>query len=200
MTAISEVFDPPLDPGIERAVIVLRAAGVETFESCEGGPGHAYPVPTIRFHGEFLKGFYALSYACRRGPLVDELRRVWPVIDGEPTGPYWELTFRPARPTEIDDAVTDIQKRIDTEFGPGVAVASSPRFNPWIEDEEPESSPTETATDGTEGDPGVLTALENIRLASEVGHAECSERMAVLNRQLERARNKARRIATDGEG
>ena len=44
-------FDPPLDPKIEQAVLVLRSAGVETFESCEGGEGHAYTEPTIRFHG-----------------------------------------------------------------------------------------------------------------------------------------------------
>ena len=29
--AASEVFDPPLDPGIAAAVIMLRAGGVETF-------------------------------------------------------------------------------------------------------------------------------------------------------------------------
>ncbi len=28
-------------------VEVLRAAGVETFESCEGGAGHSYPEPTV---------------------------------------------------------------------------------------------------------------------------------------------------------
>ena len=38
-----------LDPGIERAVNLLREARVETFESCEGGAGHAFPEPTIRF-------------------------------------------------------------------------------------------------------------------------------------------------------
>jgi hypothetical protein len=32
---------PDLDPGIVRAVRVLVEAGIETFESCEGGPGHA---------------------------------------------------------------------------------------------------------------------------------------------------------------
>jgi hypothetical protein len=28
---------------------------------------------------------------------VTELRRVWPILDGEPTGPWWELTFSPTR-------------------------------------------------------------------------------------------------------
>jgi hypothetical protein len=43
-----------LDRGIEKAVRTLQANGIETFESCEGGPRHAYPEPTIRFHGSVL--------------------------------------------------------------------------------------------------------------------------------------------------
>jgi hypothetical protein len=39
---------PDLDPGIRQAVRILREAGVETFESCEGGERHAYPEPTVR--------------------------------------------------------------------------------------------------------------------------------------------------------
>lgn len=35
-------FDPPLDYGIARVVSVLREAGVETYESCRGGAGHAF--------------------------------------------------------------------------------------------------------------------------------------------------------------
>ena len=43
-----------LDRGIERAVRILQAAGVETVESCEGGPGHSYPEPTIKFTGSIM--------------------------------------------------------------------------------------------------------------------------------------------------
>src|SRR5688572_20925740 len=88
-------FDPPLDPGIDRVVRVLIAEGVETFESCEGGNGHAYPVPTVRFHGDTAEGLRALAVAMRARLPVQELRRVWPVLDNEPTGPWWELTFSP---------------------------------------------------------------------------------------------------------
>ncbi len=35
-------YDPPLDPGIANAVTTLAAAGVETFESCEGGERGAH--------------------------------------------------------------------------------------------------------------------------------------------------------------
>ncbi len=92
----SASFDPPLDPGIERHVLALREVGIDTFESCEGGgDGHAYLEPTIRFHGCRAEGYKALAAALAGGLPVSELRRVWPVIDGEATGPYWELTFSP---------------------------------------------------------------------------------------------------------
>jgi hypothetical protein len=89
-----KAFEPPLDAGIIEPVRILREAGIETFESCEGGEGHAYPEPTVRFHGQRAEGFRALSIAMDNGLRVSELRRVWPINDGEPTGPWWELTFR----------------------------------------------------------------------------------------------------------
>src|SRR5258708_6005453 len=54
-------FDPPLDAGIREIVIVLVANGVETFESCEGGDGHSFPWPTVRFEGSTSEGLRALS-------------------------------------------------------------------------------------------------------------------------------------------
>ena len=53
--------DVQLDAGIAPYVLLLRGAGVETFESCEGGQGHAYPQPTIRFHGDRSEGLRALA-------------------------------------------------------------------------------------------------------------------------------------------
>jgi hypothetical protein len=91
-----------LDEGIRGAVAVLRRAGIETFESCEGGSGHAYPEPTVRFHGQHPEGFRALAAALvdqdEIGFRVGELPRDWRLEDGEPTGPWWELTFRPRMP------------------------------------------------------------------------------------------------------
>lgn len=82
-----------LDAGIAPAVEVLRAAGVETFESCEGGPGHAFREPTVRFFGHRAEGFRALTAAMDAGLRVSALRRYWDVIEGEPTGPHWEMVF-----------------------------------------------------------------------------------------------------------
>ncbi len=84
-----------LDSGIAHAVRVLRDAGVETFESCEGGADHAYPTPTVRFHGDNPEGFRVLAEAMEAELPVAELRRVWVMQDEEPTGPWWELTFAP---------------------------------------------------------------------------------------------------------
>jgi hypothetical protein len=86
--------DHIIDAGIARAVAALQAAGVETFESCQGGAGHAFLEPTVRFHGGHAEGFRAMAAAIEAGLQVDALRRVWTLIDGEPAGPSWELTFR----------------------------------------------------------------------------------------------------------
>lgn len=85
--------DSPLDAGIRPFVVALREAGIETFESCEGGSDHAFPEPTVRFHGGRAEGFRALAAAQEMGLPVAELRRTWPIVDDEPTGPWWELTF-----------------------------------------------------------------------------------------------------------
>lgn len=87
---------PPddLDPGIARAVYVLNAAGIATFESCEGGEGHAVPMPIVRFHGSPATGWAALAACVDHGLPVDVLARAWDIDDGEPSGPYWSITFR----------------------------------------------------------------------------------------------------------
>jgi hypothetical protein len=83
----------PVDAGIKRAVHVLWTNGVETTESCEGGAGHPFHEPTIRFLGGQAEGFRALGIALQHGLKVAELRRYWSIQDGEPFGPYWEMTF-----------------------------------------------------------------------------------------------------------
>ena len=72
----------------------MRAEGVETFESCEGGEGHAYPEPTIAFNGDPYDGWKVASIClCRRLP-IKAMRRVWYFENKhEPTGPRWEVTF-----------------------------------------------------------------------------------------------------------
>lgn len=86
---------PNLDPGIRRAVQALVDHGIETFESCEGGPGHAYPEPAVRFHGGPGDGWRAVGVCLTLALPIRSLRRVWYVLDtNEPTGPYWEVVFK----------------------------------------------------------------------------------------------------------
>lgn len=84
---------PGVDRGIRYALAVLRAAGVETYQSCEGGVGHSFLEPTIQFHGEPAEGFRALAVALTYDLPVNDLRRAWSVQQGEALGPTWEITF-----------------------------------------------------------------------------------------------------------
>jgi hypothetical protein len=103
-----------LDAGIARFVEILAGNGIETFESCQGGPGHCFAEPTVRFHGNQAEGFRALSVAHNFGLPVSALRRYWAIIDGEPVGPKWELTF-----TEfVDGANPWIERRTVTPPDP----------------------------------------------------------------------------------
>jgi len=95
-----------LDPGVRRYVDVLDAGGIETYESCEGGEGHSYAEPAVRFYGQRGEGFRALAIALQHGFPVRCIRRIWTVDeDGHPHGPHWELAFwesyRPSRASRL---------------------------------------------------------------------------------------------------
>jgi hypothetical protein len=91
----NEPLDPQyaLDPGIRYYVLLLRSEGIETCQSCQGGPGHAYLEPTIEFTGGVGEGLRAAGIAVGHKLPVSELRRVWNVHGGELTGPIWTTTF-----------------------------------------------------------------------------------------------------------
>lgn len=86
------------DAGIREPLTILMAGDFETYESCEGGPGHAYPEPTIRFHGGPSEGFAAFAWLRANGVTPTNLRRIWTIEDGEPHGPTWEMTFHIGKP------------------------------------------------------------------------------------------------------
>lgn len=83
-----------LDPGIRHYVLILRSQGIDTCQSCEGGPGHTYLEPTIEFHGGKADGPRAVAACLAHGLPVCELRRFWDVRDLELVGPLWSITFR----------------------------------------------------------------------------------------------------------
>jgi hypothetical protein len=97
------IVDPPLDVGIAAAVEALRAAGIETFESCEGGEGHACAEPTIRSHGERQAGFAALATAmAARTPR----RFVTALLADYRRGAHWSLVgndiFPPMKTNSVE--------------------------------------------------------------------------------------------------
>jgi hypothetical protein len=86
--------DGQLDEGIRAYVETLRAGGIETFESCQGGEGHWFDEPTIRFYGQPEEGYRAVAVALTHGLPVKDLRRCWWIDGTELVGPHWEMTFR----------------------------------------------------------------------------------------------------------
>jgi len=88
-------MSPPLDEGIAGAVITLVKAGIETCQSCEGGPEHAYPEPTVEFWGDYSEGFRALAAIMQseHSRALQSLCRCWDIQNGEPTGPIWKMVF-----------------------------------------------------------------------------------------------------------
>lgn len=90
---MSFLFDE-LDAGIRDIVKILIDAGVETFESCQGGKGHSMHEPTVRFHGTVAAGWYALSICLDHGLPVLSIGQYWDVNENQPTGPYWQIVFR----------------------------------------------------------------------------------------------------------
>jgi hypothetical protein len=94
--AREQYFEPPLDEGIREIVIALVSNGVETFESCEGGRGHSFPEPTVRFEGA-SEGLRAISVALENGFPVRRLRLTWGFENNMIHGPWWEMTFSPPK-------------------------------------------------------------------------------------------------------
>ena len=87
-------LDMPLDVGIPPAVHLFRGAGLCTIESCQCGPGHPFPEPTVRIGGTHADGFRAYALAIEAGLPVRSISRVWFIDDGELTGPYWDIVFK----------------------------------------------------------------------------------------------------------
>ena len=96
--------DLSLDPGISRAVKLLRTeANIATYESCEGGEGHCFPEPTVRFGGDHAEALRAVAILLDYGLPIFRLQRVWHVAHGELSGPWWDLVFSRKMPETPSD-------------------------------------------------------------------------------------------------
>lgn len=113
-----------VDAGIQRAVVIFNMFNIETCQSCEGSNDidgvnpvkfldkteHVYYEPTIDFRGGPMEGFKVLAIAREHGLDVKSIQRKWDIIDGEVTGPLWQIIFwrrmDPMSDTEIRELIT----------------------------------------------------------------------------------------------
>lgn len=97
---MAEVPWDDIDPGILAALHALADYGIDTFASCQGGPGHgAYgSMPVILFHGDENAGLYAVWLLETAGFRVWELSRHWDLDHGQPRQPWWRATMRSLMP------------------------------------------------------------------------------------------------------
>lgn len=82
-----------LDEGIKEAVRILIDNGIETFESCEGGKGHAFPEPTIRFEGDMFDCIRVLDICDKNNLNAHVSRYCFNRIDGILEKPFCEVIF-----------------------------------------------------------------------------------------------------------
>lgn len=66
-----------IDSLILPAVKILNEHGFETFESCQGGEGHCYSEPTVRFFGSEFDLLRAYEICQCYGLNVSEAKRVF---------------------------------------------------------------------------------------------------------------------------
>jgi hypothetical protein len=88
-----------VDEGIRPAVQLLNSYGFETYESCEGGTGHAFDEPTVRFYGNEFDCIRAYEVCQAFGLNILNARRVFrkePLYNKEETqeiGLKWQKPF-----------------------------------------------------------------------------------------------------------
>ena len=100
---LSEAGYRGADPGISELVRRLNKQGVTTLESCQGGPGHPYPVPWIRISGhndrnEIERALKAQNRRILRLSRNRDIEIVWYEGDDRPTRhrrAAWNLWLEP---------------------------------------------------------------------------------------------------------
>lgn len=91
-----------IDALILPAVEILNEYGFKTFESCQGGNGHAFLEPTVRFEGNEFDLIRACEICACNGLAISEGRRIFrrtPVYKDDNTpnvhqiGETWDTPF-----------------------------------------------------------------------------------------------------------
>lgn len=81
-----------LDDGIIKVVRVLRKAGIDTFNSCQGGPGCRFDRSVVWFNGDIDEGFRAEKILMDAGFKVYQIAHFWHTRQNMKC-PYWEISF-----------------------------------------------------------------------------------------------------------
>lgn len=98
--------DDTLDSQIKWQVQLLQDNDIETFESCQGGTGHVFHYPTIRFHGGAGEGPRAFGILTSHGFQCAAVGRYWDVLGDVMHGPYWEIILAESKnPSPTLDAL-----------------------------------------------------------------------------------------------
>jgi hypothetical protein len=83
-SAIKEPLDILIDDGILPAVELLNRYGFKTFESCQGGEGHCFQNPTVRFYGNEFDLIKAYELCSLQKMNVFEAKRVFRKVNFYP--------------------------------------------------------------------------------------------------------------------
>jgi hypothetical protein len=84
-----------LDEGIRYYVDVLEKEGIETCQSCQGGPGHCYEQPTVDFYAHNVGAIYKVaSIATTYGLPWCDIYLAWSNQDHLMNGPSGRIVFR----------------------------------------------------------------------------------------------------------
>ncbi len=104
-----EFNNQPIDKGILHHVKILKENGVDTFMSCQGGKGHTFSSPTIRFRCTKKEAFKALSVAVDNDLSPMALNEIRLLIGKKIAfGPFWELQFHHQK---IDEILNEKEKK-----------------------------------------------------------------------------------------
>jgi len=105
-----------IDPDIAPALHALADYGIDTFSSCQGGPGHGGGMASIMFHGDEHAGLWAVWLLEAQGFRVQALSRTWDLDFGQPRSPFWEVTLRCLEPSGPRPGTCLVR---ETAAGPG---------------------------------------------------------------------------------
>ena len=89
-----------VDEGIKKIVEILNKHGFDTWESCQGGQGHCFELPTVRFWGSEFDLIRAHRICENYSLNINQVSRIYRTVgistgdtDFCPKGTVWDVPF-----------------------------------------------------------------------------------------------------------